>query len=89
MITLTINHIVKARWMALGTAISLLLTPTPIRARPGARSTRQVAERVIEGEFAANFLPSLQARENAEFLVCPALIAQQLLSGQPLPTGGP
>lgn len=47
--------------------------------RPIAQPRGEVANRVAHDQVMGNFLPSIEMKESAEFLLTPALLVQELL----------
>jgi hypothetical protein len=67
-----------------GISIAQFLPPAP---PPGYfNRLRETAEELARNQVLATFLPSLEAKENTDFLLTPALLMQEAISDQAIPT---
>jgi hypothetical protein len=71
--------------------LMFLVWQVPRAAAPVAPSVspdawKQMAKRLATGPAVANFAPSLETREVADFLITPALVIQEAISEQVVPT---
>lgn len=75
------------RVLAIGMVLAGSIGPNQSQPfQPTARPKGDVASRVAHDQVLGNFLPSIEMRESAEFLLTPALLVQELFETNVIPT---